>query len=346
MHHVRLLGGFALEAVSGAQVAPLPQRRAEAALAILAVAGDLGMTRDRLIALLWPESDEARGHHSLRDALHAIRHALGADVIEANGPTLRLTAAIQTDVQAFTAALAASRLSDAVTLYRGSLLDGFHVEHSAEFERWADHERERLARECMDAVEQLAAAAEASERWHDAAQWWARAEEIDPFCTPCVIRRMRALSRAGDRANALRVADVHRRRLARELDVEPDASFYQELARLQAKEPAAPTQARAEAPEAPREEPPTLDGIFEALTDPTRRAMVERLSRGPASVRALARQLDVPLPRIRQYLRVLETSGLVTLRQVGTVRTARIRRRMLRELEGWVARTKGPTAKH
>ena len=76
MFRLRVLGGFALEGPSGAAPPTRPQRRGDAVLAVLAVCGDLGCTRERLVALLWPESDEARAQQGLRDALYAIRRAL------------------------------------------------------------------------------------------------------------------------------------------------------------------------------------------------------------------------------------------------------------------------------
>jgi DNA-binding transcriptional ArsR family regulator len=80
-----------------------------------------------------------------------------------------------------------------------------------------------------------------------------------------------------------------------------------------------------------------LDRVFQALADPTRRTMVERLSRGPASVSALAQPLSVSLPAVMQHLQVLEASGLVRSEKVGRVRTCRIEPRALRTVEQWVA---------
>ena len=67
----------------------------------------------------------------------------------------------------------------------------------------------------------------------------------------------------------------------------------------------------------------SLDLAFQALADPTRRAMVERLSRGPASVSELAKPLDMSLPAVMQHLAMLESSGLVRSQKVGRVRTCR-----------------------
>jgi DNA-binding transcriptional ArsR family regulator len=80
-----------------------------------------------------------------------------------------------------------------------------------------------------------------------------------------------------------------------------------------------------------------LDLVFQALADPTRRVIVERLSRGPASVSVLARPLAMSLPAVMQHLQVLETSGLVRSDKVGRVRTCRIEPAALRTAEHWVA---------
>lgn len=81
----------------------------------------------------------------------------------------------------------------------------------------------------------------------------------------------------------------------------------------------------------------SLDRIFQALADPTRRVMLERLSRGPASVTALAKPLTISLPAVLQHLHVLEASGVVRSEKVGRVRTCRIEPAALRTVERWVA---------
>jgi DNA-binding transcriptional ArsR family regulator len=80
----------------------------------------------------------------------------------------------------------------------------------------------------------------------------------------------------------------------------------------------------------------TLDRVFQALSDPSRRAMVERLSHGPASVSELAQPLAMSLPAVLQHLQVLETSGLVQSRKVGRVRTCRIEPVPLQAAERWI----------
>ena len=81
---------------------------------------------------------------------------------------------------------------------------------------------------------------------------------------------------------------------------------------------------------------PDLDRLFHALADPARRAMVERLSRGPAPVSELARPLPMSLPSAMQHLGVLEAAGLVRSEKVGRVRTCAIEPNALSKAEQWI----------
>jgi DNA-binding transcriptional ArsR family regulator len=80
-----------------------------------------------------------------------------------------------------------------------------------------------------------------------------------------------------------------------------------------------------------------LDLAFQALADPTRRGMLARLSRGPASVSELARPLPISLPAVLQHLQALESSGLVRSEKVGRVRTCRLEPKALSTAERWIA---------
>jgi DNA-binding transcriptional ArsR family regulator len=80
-----------------------------------------------------------------------------------------------------------------------------------------------------------------------------------------------------------------------------------------------------------------LDGVFTALGDPTRRRMVERLTRGPASVSELAEPLEMTLSAVVQHLAVLEASGLVRSAKSGRVRTCRVVPTALTAAEAWFA---------
>ncbi len=83
---------------------------------------------------------------------------------------------------------------------------------------------------------------------------------------------------------------------------------------------------------------PTIDSVFRALADPTRRLVLERLTRGPESVSALAAPFDMALPSFVEHLRVLEESGLVSSSKTGRVRTYRLVPKKLCQAEDWLAR--------
>ena len=80
-----------------------------------------------------------------------------------------------------------------------------------------------------------------------------------------------------------------------------------------------------------------LDRVFHALSAPSRRAIVDRLTRGPASVSELARPFDMSLAAVAQHVDVLEASGLVRTEKVGRVRTCRLERATLSAAESWFA---------
>ena len=82
--------------------------------------------------------------------------------------------------------------------------------------------------------------------------------------------------------------------------------------------------------------PAALDRMFQALADPARRGMVERLSRGPASVSELAGPLAMSLPAVMQHLQVLEAGGLVRSQKLGRVRTCQIEPGALQLAERWI----------
>jgi DNA-binding transcriptional ArsR family regulator len=80
-----------------------------------------------------------------------------------------------------------------------------------------------------------------------------------------------------------------------------------------------------------------LDSVFRALADPGRRVMVERLSRGPATVSELGKPLEMSLAAVLQHVQVLEASGLVRSRKVGRTRTCSINPAALRSVETWIS---------
>jgi DNA-binding transcriptional ArsR family regulator len=79
-----------------------------------------------------------------------------------------------------------------------------------------------------------------------------------------------------------------------------------------------------------------LDGIFQALADPTRRAVIGRLGRGPASVGELAQPFDMALPSFMKHIHLLEETGLIRTRKSGRVRTCEIDKARFEAVDGWL----------
>ena len=146
MWHLRTFGGLAIEAVNRG-AAPATRRRPLALLALLAIAGERGLSREKVVALLWPESDEERGRNSLSQALFTLRRDTDADDLVVGAGELRLNpSVISSDVAEFERCIASGPLERAVALYEGPFLDGVFVRDAAEFERWAEGHRRRVER--------------------------------------------------------------------------------------------------------------------------------------------------------------------------------------------------------
>jgi DNA-binding SARP family transcriptional activator len=223
MLRLRTFGGLSLWRGDDNLTGALTQRRRLAILALLAVAGDAGLSRDKVMSYLWPESDLARARHVLNQLLYAQRRQVGDSQLFVGGKTLRLNPdLIASDVSAFELACAQGDRQSAVGLYAGPFLDGFFVKDAPEFERWVEDQRARLARRALEALTALAAAADRSGHRPGAIGWWRRAAELDPF----------ALAAAGDRPAALREAARHQVRLEAELGVAPDPRFRQTVEQI------------------------------------------------------------------------------------------------------------------
>lgn len=89
-----------------------------------------------------------------------------------------------------------------------------------------------------------------------------------------------------------------------------------------------------------------LNALFQALADPARRGMIERLCRGPASVSELGAPYEMTLSAVVQHLQVLESSGLVRTQKVGRVRECRIERKALESVERWVSARRASWERH
>ena len=234
MLRLRTFGGLTLARGSEDLTGAVTQRRRLALLALLAVAGPAGMSRDKLLAYLWPESDAERARHVLNQLLYAQRRQVGGDEEGAElflgRKTLRLNpSVIATDVRAFEQALADDDPARAGHIYAGPFLDGFFVKDAPEFERWVEEQRGRFALRAGEAMTAAARRAEAAGDVHGAVSWWRRAAGTDPYDGRLALGLLQAMVRAGDRPGALREAARYEARLRQELGVAPDAAFQQAL---------------------------------------------------------------------------------------------------------------------
>ena len=222
MFSLKLFGGAALVSPEGPLTGRAVQRRRLALAALLAVARERGMSRDKLLAYLWPEADVERGRHLLSDSVYRINQALECEAIVAAGDGLRLSAELTSDVGQFEQALARGDAEAAVALYAGPFLDGFFVPEGPELERWIEGERRRLGDEYAGAMERLAEGVERAGDWPAAVRWWRRLAAHDPFSSRVALRLMQALERSGDRPAAIQHAGIHGRLLEQELGARPD----------------------------------------------------------------------------------------------------------------------------
>jgi len=229
MLHLVTFGGLALESVNEA-VAPRLSAQRLAILAVLAAEGDRRVSRERLTGLFWPDTDEERARHSLRQALYTLRHEIGRDVVRSDVALSLDASAITSDVASFRAALARGDRPAAANLVRGPFLQGFYLPAAPSFQRWVEDERARLQTLATAAISALATEAMATNDLDVAIARWRQLTELDPLNGRFALGLLHALAARGDRAQALDFARRHAVLVRRELDTEPD----EEIQRLEA----------------------------------------------------------------------------------------------------------------
>ena len=238
MFSLKLLGGVSLSGETGPVPGSAAQRRRLALLALLAAAPAGRLSRDKIVSLLWPESETTRARHLLADSLYELRSALGKETLSTVGEDVALDAQrVRADVGEFARALAAGDRAAAVAAYGGPFLDGFFLPDAPEFERWAEERRADLAHQHARAIEALADAAERAGDVQGAVGWWKRLAATDPYSSRVALRLMRALVAAGDPASAIQHARVHETLLREELAAPPDAEVMALVAKLKTEPP-------------------------------------------------------------------------------------------------------------
>ena len=220
---VRFFGSPRIEGPNGALTGPASQRHRLALLAVLSLAPRGLLPRDRLLGLLWPETEMANARQLLNAAVHAIRKSLGENVLLSEGEALRLdTSALRIDVVEFESALKHGDAARAVELHTGPFLDGLALPDAVELEQWQELERDRLERLYHKALERLADGAVARGDLGEGVRLWRQRVAATPTEGRVVVRLMQTLSQSGDRTGALQVSTTYTKLLDEELGIAPD----------------------------------------------------------------------------------------------------------------------------
>src|SRR5712692_4195913 len=211
--------------VGGAEApAELLWRKHLALLVYLARSPRKSRTRDHLLGLLWSDRDEKQARHSLSEALRVLRRVLGEGRVRGSVDQVGLAAdAVSLDCERFADLCAQGDWRAAAALVDGEFLEGLAIPEASEFENWLTAERALWRTRALEALVKCAEFQLAQGDAEAAGRAGLRAVRFDPTSEPAARTAMRALALAGDRAEALRVADGLARTLHVALAARPGA---------------------------------------------------------------------------------------------------------------------------
>ncbi len=237
---VQLLGGACLRSRDVPLAGPPAQRHRIALLTLIVASWPQPLSRDRAMALLWPERDLANARRLLNLAVHVLRSALGEAVIASTGDGLLLNPTrLVCDLHELRIAIAADLSERVVQLYTGPLLDGFHLDESTEFGYWLDERRSEMLHAYVGALLKLAEQQRLAGDVHGRVGTCLRLVAADPHSGVHAQALIRALDDAGDWAGAKHHAGEHAHRRRVDLDLEPDPGLGALLEQLRTKRPSA-----------------------------------------------------------------------------------------------------------
>jgi DNA-binding SARP family transcriptional activator len=243
MVRLKLLGPLDLRADDGAKVQDILRQPKRVALLIYLASTPPGTfhRRDTLLALFWPESDADRARDALNTALRYLRRGLGPNLIVSRGDEEVGLAAggFWTDVAAFEEGLRAGRPSDALDLFRGDFLQGFHVADAPGLEEWMETERRRLRDLAVLGLRALTDDAVSADDGPLALLWARRAFALLSDDERVVRRLIEVLHAIGDAPGAVRLYEEFADRLRRELGAEPTEKTRAAAERVRRGEPPA-----------------------------------------------------------------------------------------------------------
>ena len=225
------LGRLGFVGTAGTDAARLLNQPKRVAVLLYVMMSQRGgsLSRDQIIGTFWPESDSTRARNALRQSLSFLRSCLGATAVVSIGSHgVAVAGSVECDAMRFEALLDAQRKEEALSIYRGELLPGFHSGGSIAFTEWLDARRQHLSQRAAKAAWDLSEECEARGDLPGAAFWGKRALALSPFSESEVQRLLRLLERVSDFAGALRAFHGLQHALATEFGSRPSA----ETARL------------------------------------------------------------------------------------------------------------------
>src|SRR5688500_3209425 len=232
---VSTLGGLTIRADGRPLRASRLSPHALGCLALLAHAGDRGLSRERIESLLWEQDPKSDAESRLSETLASIRSELGpTDVIVGEHVIQLDPSLVGSDVTRFSSMIRSGQLGDAVAEYGGPFLEGFRLGDAPAFMKWMEHTRAELAFEYEAALERLAHEAEARGNHTDAVRWWRKLAGQDPLNGRLTVGLMRALAVAGDRVGAIEQASIYEVLIEEDVELPPDRAVVDFAARLRA----------------------------------------------------------------------------------------------------------------
>jgi DNA-binding SARP family transcriptional activator len=225
MLHLRTFGTLTLMDDAGSdRLATGSQPKRTALLVYAAAARPHGpVERDRLLALFWPESSSRDARGALNQALHYLRRHAGPGVLGSVGSG-RITldeGHCEVDVRRFSRAVGGEDFEEALRLYGGPFLNGFHVSGAPLFLEWLEEERAHLTNMAVMAARGAADVCMGEGRWAEATRYARKAVEWAPFDDKVLCWAIRALDRSGDQSGAICLFAEAENRLRRELEIRP-----------------------------------------------------------------------------------------------------------------------------
>jgi DNA-binding SARP family transcriptional activator len=234
-YRLSLFAGIDLRGPAGPFDELLSQSKLVALLAFLTIPSPgRFLRRDLIVAMLWPELDEARARAALRRTIHSVRSTLGDDAIPGRGDEeIAVSPPVLTsDVAELVDASNEGRLREAVELYIGDVMPGFHLPHCAEFDQWLEQQRLEARERAAAAAWALAQRHEVSSENTDAANMARRSVRYDWSDERALRRALTMLQRLGDRAGAAKLYQEFERRLRATLDIAPSTETRDLIARI------------------------------------------------------------------------------------------------------------------